>query len=220
MVKRKTGFSYKKFLRNVGKLSVSKTEKVLKSSEPRKPRSKQAAIRKGIRKVMGDYTTIRKSRKTAQGTQGSGPGRPRSTYKIRMHPITGKPTSIPATEYYKLVKKARNLRRLQAEAKDNLEIKKLAKKGIPPAQARQIVDQRQLRKEGFYKQQQQVQSMPTQQMNNGDAEDYEIQQEVREIPQEGYYRQVPYQLKYKIVTDIMTGRRRLVPIPQQERWQR
>ena len=72
-------------------------------------------------------------------------GRPRGEFKHR-DPKTGQP--IPATIYYKRLKELRRQAQQQARLKDIQQIQQLAKRGIPPEQAQQIVDARQLRREG------------------------------------------------------------------------
>jgi len=72
-------------------------------------------------------------------------GRPRAVFKHR-DPATGKP--IPATLYYKRVKEFKRLAQQRARQEDLQAVQQLARKGIPPQQAQQIVDQRQLQSVG------------------------------------------------------------------------
>ena len=81
-------------------------------------------------------------------TQGDRPvGRPRGEYKHRS-PFTGQP--IPATEYYKQVRDYRRIQQQRAtqiaNKVDTQQVQQLAKQGIPPEQAKQIVDTRQIRR--------------------------------------------------------------------------
>jgi len=75
----------------------------------------------------------------------AGPGRPAGEYKHRS-PFTGQP--IPATEFYKQKREFRRLQQQKAQQVDQQAIQQLAKRGIPPEQAQQVVDTRQLRSIG------------------------------------------------------------------------
>jgi len=75
-----------------------------------------------------------------------GPGRPRGDFKHRS-PFTGQP--IPATVFYKQIKEFRRLQEQRANQVDQQQVQQLAKRGIPPQQAKQIVDVRQLRNVGI-----------------------------------------------------------------------
>jgi len=74
-----------------------------------------------------------------------GPGRPRGDFKHR-DPYTGKP--IPATLFYKRIKDFRRDQQQKAQQVDQQVVQQLAKRGIPPEQAKQIVDTRQLQSVG------------------------------------------------------------------------
>lgn len=73
------------------------------------------------------------------------PGRPVGDYKHRS-PFTGKP--IPAVQFYKEIKTFRRLQEQRANQQDLQAVRQLAKRGIPPQQAQQIIDQRQLQSAG------------------------------------------------------------------------
>lgn len=90
-----------------------------------------------------------------------GPGRPRGDYKHR-DPQTGQP--IPATVFYKRIKELRRQAEQAARIRDVQAIQELGKRGIPPSQAQQIVDTRQLQSIGVQPQQQviQPQKIPSQ----------------------------------------------------------
>jgi len=75
--------------------------------------------------------------------QGNNPvGRPRGNFKHRS-PFNGQP--IPAVVYYKQIREFRRLQQQRANQVDRQQIQQLAKRGIPPEQAKQIVDVRQIR---------------------------------------------------------------------------
>lgn len=126
----------------------------------------------------------------AQPTQQrvkEGPGRPRGDFK-HIDPFTGKP--IPATLYYKRVKDFKRIAEQTSRQEDLQAIQQLSKRGIPPEQAKQIIDQRQLQSAGVQKVPQQV----TQNISN-----YEklkqlelIQKQLKQ--QQNQVRQVPQQL--------------------------
>jgi len=87
-----------------------------------------------------------------------GPGRPRGDYKHR-DPQTGQP--IPATLFYKRIKEVKRQAEQSARLRDIRAVQELSKRGIPPSQAQQIVDSRQLQRVGVQPQQfQQVQMQP------------------------------------------------------------
>ena len=113
----------------------------------------QKAFRKQLkRKSQSDTTKYFLKRK-------EGPGRPRGDYKHR-DPFTGKP--IPATVYYKRKKDFDRFQQQKAQLQDQKEIQQLAKRGIPPEQARPIVNQRQLQSVGVTQQPQPQQLTPEQ----------------------------------------------------------
>jgi len=69
------------------------------------------------------------------------PGRPRGIYKHK-DPFTGKP--IPATLFYRRIREYKRVQQQMANKKDLEAIKQLAKRGIPPEQAKEIIDRSQL----------------------------------------------------------------------------
>lgn len=181
---------------------------------------KATVVRTGLQRLYGYESGVEKGEKHA------GPGRPRGTYRTRINPFTGRPVAMPATEYYKLIKKFRATQTQTAAAVDNAAVARMARKGIPPEEARVLINQKQQMAE----MRRPVQSMPTQQMENGTATTEEIQREVTEVP-EGHHvtsngavvsnnvQRFPDR-KYRVVRDIMTGRMIMQPIPQKEAWQR
>jgi hypothetical protein len=77
---------------------------------------------------------------TRQAEQGQRPvGRPRGDYKHR-DPKTGQP--IPATEFYKRVKELRRQAQQKANISQIQQVQELARRGIPPSRATEIVDTR------------------------------------------------------------------------------
>jgi len=44
-----------------------------------------------------------------------------------------------------------------------------------------------------------------------------VQQEVAEVPERGYG-EYPPQMNYRVVTDVITGRKMIKPIPPREKW--
>lgn len=90
-------------------------------------------------------TRIRKDRKTAYGKTTGKVGRPAGTYKPRFIPGLGY-RALPAKEYYKLKRRIRAAQEGQAQATDIQQVQALARRGIPPQQAEQIVNQAQLRR--------------------------------------------------------------------------
>jgi len=139
------------------------------------------------------------SKKTKKGKRQAGPGRPKKTYK-HVNPLTGQP--IPATQYYKLRKA---LKRKASRIEDQAEYQQriaLAKRGLSPEEIQQaeiLKAQRMamMRQSQMMQQPQVVQQVPIQQ--------------IRQI-------QMQPQQQFKIVTDLMTGRKILKRIPPKERW--
>ena len=86
-----------------------------------------------------------------------GPGRPRGDYKHR-DPQTGQ--RIPATLFYKRMKEVKRQAEQLARLRDIQAVQEMSKRGIPPSQAKQIVDARQLQSVGVQPQIQQVQMQP------------------------------------------------------------
>ena len=88
---------------------------------------------------------LKKVRKTAMGRTTGKPGRPKGSYKPRFIPGVGY-KAIPAKAYYKILRRIKAQREGQAQATDMQQIKALAQRGIPPQQARQLVNQRQIQR--------------------------------------------------------------------------
>lgn len=86
---------------------------------------------------------LAKQRKTAYGTATGNPGRPKGSFKPRFIPGVGY-RAIPAQQYYKIKRRIQAYQEQQALATDIVQTQQLARRGIPPQQARVIVDQRQL----------------------------------------------------------------------------
>lgn len=142
-------------------------------------------------KVVSKKAIIRKIIMKEGETIQRGPGRPAGVYK-HTSPITGK--KVPATEYYQHLKQRRRRMKETATQAQIREQAIMARRGVPP----QITRIRQMRR----------MQVPQ------EIEEYEEGQipiQTQQIPT-----QIP--IKYRIVTDIMTGRRIIKSIPPQERW--
>ena len=89
-------------------------------------------------------------------------GRPKGTLKVRINPFTGQPIKIPATEFYKLKKKYKQAIESQAQATsqqvDTAQTRALARRGIPPEIAQEIVDKRQLQSIGYEPEEEQAET--------------------------------------------------------------
>lgn len=90
-------------------------------------------------------TRLRKDRKTAYGRTQGNVGRPKGTYKPRFIPGVGY-RAIPAQQYYKILRKIKAQQEGQAMATDLTQTQVLARRGIPPREAQQIVNQAQLQR--------------------------------------------------------------------------
>lgn len=141
----------------------------------------------GFKSTKGKYGNVRysyggisfKSAKRRLYGQTTGKvGRPKGTLSYRhIDPRTGKP--MPATEWYRLQRALKRQAKAIAETRDIRETQGLAKQGIPPQQARMIVDTRQLRRAI---QPQQVQQVQPQQYQVNPQQAY-IQSEMARIQQ-------------------------------------
>jgi len=122
----------------------------------------------------------------------AGPGRPAGVFK-HISPITEK--RVPATVFYKHRKELRRRLRSQAAQSQIQEQAVMARRGVPP----QITRMRQMQR--------------IQQQVPQETEGYEEEISQR-VPIQAQIQQRPY----RVVTDIMTGRRIIKSIPPQERW--
>lgn len=133
-----------------------------------------------------------KRRKAETGTGQV--GRPAGVYKHR-DPRTGKP--IPAPQFYRIRRALKRQRKQMAEMAKSRERTILARQGMPPQLARALQARREMElQQQLVQQPQQVQQVPVQ-------------------PQ-----QFPTQPRFRVVTDLMTGRKFLQPLPQREAWVR
>lgn len=118
------------------KVFVRKTKKT-NLNKLRTPISYKRNLPSNLMKMYGGATGG-----ASQQSQGQRPvGRPRGEFKHRS-PFTGKP--IPAQVYNKQIRQFRRVQEQQANQIDRQQISQLAKRGIPPEQAMQIVNARQM----------------------------------------------------------------------------
>jgi len=119
-------------------------------------------------------------------------GRPRASYKWR-HPITGSP--ISATQYYKVRRALKGRAKAMAEEAMIRNQMMLARRGMMPQGFSQVP---------------QYQHIPQPQI---------IRQIAPIQAQKPFTRQIPpIQPQFRVVTDIMTGRKIIKPIPLREKW--
>jgi hypothetical protein len=157
---------------------------------------KGGAYRFGGMRVNVGTQTIRGKKQRVK----TGPGRPKGSYK-HVDPRTGE--QVPATTYYKIRRALRNRQRLIAEQARLKQQAMLARRGVSPQVARQVIMERrvqnsQLQAPVVTPEQTQVQTMKTQ-----------------PIAQNGEFKQHP---RFRIEEDIMTGRKIIRPLPPKERW--
>jgi len=112
------------------------------------------ATRKIGRRVTGTPEPGKKGKKSKKYATA---GRPAGEYKTRIDPFTGQSIQIPATEYYKLMKEYKAQQELKAETTaqrvDTSQVQQLARRGVPPEEAKKIVDIRQAQQvvpEGYH----------------------------------------------------------------------
>jgi len=85
---------------------------------------------------------LKKNRQTTYGRTTGKVGRPPGSYR-HINPKTGR--GMPAQEWYKLQRALKRRAQAIAQLRDTQETQALAKRGIPPEQAKVIVDSRQIR---------------------------------------------------------------------------
>jgi len=171
------------------KKRLARTERVEKRL--RKWGRKKARAKAGTRlmKVLSGQRQVSGKRKVK-----TGPGRPAGVFK-HTSPLTGQ--KVPATTYYRHLKEARRRLRTQAQQSRIREQAAMARRGVPP----QITRMRQMQRIQQPQYPQQIQ---------------QVQEYPQQIPTQ--YPPLQGQQPYKVVTDIMTGRRIIKSIPPRERW--
>jgi len=137
------------------------------------------------------FTRERQRRPGTQQRVQDSPGRPKGDYKHK-DPQTGQP--IPATVYYKRIRQLKREAQQQASQVDIQQIQQYAKRGIPPQQATQIVNQRQFQSVG----------VPTQ-IQNGNVvpitqnEMLRRQLALQEIQRQQQFQQIQRQMPQQVI---------------------
>jgi len=135
-------------------------------------------------------------RKIGSKISKKGRGRPKKSYEHR-HPITGQP--IRAQDYYKVKRNLKNRAQRMVEQRKVRTQLAMARRGIPPQVAQQIQQARLIRQARAAI----VSPIQTQP---------QIRQPIRRV--------IPQQQRFRVVTNLMTGRKTIQPIQQKERWLR
>ena len=180
----------------------TRVEKKLKSYEPKKVKSKAVIIRQAAGKLFN-------APKKKSGVKRDRPGRPAGVY-IHTSPLTGK--RVPATVYYKHKKIVRRKFKETSEQQLLREQAVLARRGIPPQLTK---DRQEARLQEFQGDENDYKEEPAQTPEEVQVQPEEIQPEVSAVPHQPQYYTQP---KYRVVTDIMTGRKLIKPIPPKEAW--
>jgi len=154
---------------------------------------------KGIAKVMQPPKFTSSGKRVGETKRPV--GRPKGA-KLRVHPFTLQVQRIPAVEYNKLIKAKKRSRQLTATKVQQQRAQVMTQRGIPPEMAQQIVRARMIRE--IQRGVSPVQQMPTQQMQTTPIQNQSASQ----------------QQQFRVVTDIMTGRKMIKPIPPREKWTR
>lgn len=171
--------------RNIKKPTIPKIKKKRTST------FKKVAGAVTYRKALSSNLTRTFSGQQRPSTQQrvkAGPGRPAgpASYKHR-DPQTGQP--IPATLYYKRIKEVRRQAQQAAQLRDLKAIQELGKRGIPPQQAQQIVDSKQLQSVGVqpqqFQQQQAQQQFTPEQLRQMQLQQMQQQQYQQQAQQNG-----------------------------------
>lgn len=198
---------------------------------------------KGIVKAVERFAGVRGPavgvRKTVKGQKLAGAGRPKGSYKYR-DPRTGAP--ITAIQYHKLRKQ---LKRQAKTVETQTEVKQrfaLAKRGLSPeevSEAQTQIEEKMARLRAIkamkrgeavegYTVTPEGEIIKTEQEQVPQDEQQIIQQQVQQIPTQVVQQQVQPQPQrvgyqgvppgYRVQEDLMTGKKTLVPLPQQEAW--
>jgi hypothetical protein len=136
----------------------------------------QRVLTKSVRRgytIAGGVTFRPPSTRTGAARTGR-VGRPAGLYKYR-NPITGKP--IHVWEYRRVVSALKRQNQVVAAQRDQIEQMRLARQGIPPEQARVLVDARQIRQAVSTGNQGVPQQVPIQQVYPQQISQQQIQQQ-------------------------------------------
>lgn len=162
------------------------------------------------------------------GGRKAGPGRPAGKYK-HTSPLTG--AKVPATIYYKHLKVVRRRLRTRTQQAQLQQQAVMAKKGIPPQLSRQIIERRQDEIEEAIEEPQEqeivAQEAPIQAREVVQEQPQQVQ--VVQQPQQMQrptparikmmqMRQQAQQPRFRVITDIMTGRKVIQQLPKREKW--
>jgi hypothetical protein len=123
-------------------------------------------------------------------------GRPAGVYKWTS-PLTGQ--KVPATVYYKHQREARRRMRTRFQQARMREQAVMARRGVPPQVTRMRQEAR------------------LQRLRPAEVPE-ETEVPIQRIPIRQYPTQPVQQPRFRVVTDIMTGRQIIKPIPPPERW--
>jgi len=186
------------------------------------------SIVKTVEKFSGVRDTRTQARKTAKGQPGAGAGRPKQSYKYR-DPRTGQP--ISAVDYHALrkqLKKQAQTVETQAEVQQRFA---LAKRGLSPEEvsvAQEEINARMARLRAI-----KAASQETVEVAEPQAQYQQVQVQPQQVQIQPQYRRtqnvnpmatIPGSTGippgYRLQEDIMTGRKKLVPLPQPEAWTR
>jgi len=124
-----------KIEKGFSKLSGKAFKKVSSAYRP------SARLSKSLLNIEAGFSGQRPQGQRVKARVKARPGRPRGDFEYR-DPFTKKP--IPATLYYKKMKQWKRLHQQISNLQDLQAIQQLARRGIPPEQAKQIVDQKQI----------------------------------------------------------------------------
>lgn len=219
---------------------IGKLEKKIPSITKKQAIAIKAKRTKGIVKTVERFAGVRgpvtKVAKTAKGVKRDGAGRPKGSYKYK-DPRTGEP--ITAIQYHKLRKQLKSQAKTVETRAEIQQRIALAKRGLSPeevsmAQEEMNVKMARLRALKEAKQQEVLEEVPEEVAEQVQYEEVPEEVEYEEEPQVEEFQQVQTPIQssaqptrsrdippgYRLQDDIMTGKKKLVPLPPQEAWTR
>ena len=187
------------------------------------------------------YKAIPETRKKTSVKKSA--GRPKATFEKRLHPITGKiMPPMAAKKWYKLkksiIREYQSRQESQAERVQKLMEARLARRGIPPTQAEQIVDERIAQQiQQLQPQEEQVEEEPGEIPTQEEIEPQQVPIQARAMPMgrhlpPGYQqmpdgtivrmqRQMSPEPQFHVIEDLMVDGRKIIrpnPYARKEAW--
>ena len=193
-------------------------------------KKQHGAITKTVERFAGVRGPVTKVGKTAKGVKRDGAGRPKGSYKYK-DPRTGEP--ITAIQYHKLRKQLKSQAKIVETRAEIQQRIALAKRGLSPEEvaiAQEEMNAKMARLRALKEAKQSQEIVQPEVITQPEEIIEEVPEEIIEEVPEGTIAEVQYQKSqiksgdippgYRLQDDIMTGKKRLVKLPQQEAWTR